>query len=206
MTPNLHDLIAQGEGSRLEFKSSISTSARIARTLCAFANTGGGTLLIGVSDDGKIGGVSSEIKEMRKIEQATDSMVEPELSISYQVVKVDGKNVIVIDVPESTDKPHFAVDDQGKRTIYVRAKDKSVPTNQLIMKREITDKTLLQSPNVKTLLQFLRRNESITAERMAKLVNISDYRANKLLLQLSEEGLLLMIDKPRPVRFMLKVN
>ncbi len=206
MTPNLHDLIAQGEGSRLEFKRTISTSARIARTLCAFSNTGGGTLLIGVNDDGKICGVDSEIREMRKIEQATDLMVEPELSISYQVVKVDGKPVIVIDVPESTDKPHFVVDDQGNRTIYVRAKDKSVPTNKLIMEQELADKSLLQSPNVKTLLQYLRKNESITADRMAKLVNISDYRANKLLHQLAGQGLLLMIDKPRPARYTLKVN
>lgn len=206
MTPNLPDLIAQGEGTRLEFKSTISTPARIARTLCAFANTSGGTLLIGVNDDGKIGGVESEIREMRKIEQATDVLVEPPLAISYQVLFVDGKPVIVIDVPESTDKPHFAVDDQGNRTIYVRAKDKSVPTNKLIMEGEPTDKTLLQSPNVKTLLQYLRKNDHITADRMAKLVNISDYRANRLLRELAEQGLLLMIDKPRPARFTLKVN
>jgi predicted HTH transcriptional regulator len=206
MTPNLFDLIAQGEGSRLEFKSTISTSARIARTLCAFANTGGGTLLIGVNDDGKIGGVDSEVREMRKIEQATDFLVEPSLLVSYQVVVADGKRVIVIDVPESTEKPHYAVDDQGNRTIYVRAKDKSVPTNKLIMEQQLTDQSLLQSPNVKTLLQYLRKNEDITADRMAKLVNISDYRANKLLLQLAGQGLLLMIDKPKPARFTLKVN
>jgi len=206
MIPTLPDLIAQGEGSRLEFKSTISTSARIARTLCAFANTGGGTLLIGVNDDGKIGGVESEIREMRKIEQATDFLVEPSLSISYQVVIVDRKSVIVIDVPESTEKPHYAVDDQGNRTIYVRAKDKSVPTNRLILEQQPTDKSLLQSANVKTLLVYLRKKDHITADRMAKLVNISDYRANKLLHQLAEQGLLLMIDKPRPARYTLKVN
>ncbi|TAE34294.1 MAG: ATP-binding protein [Cytophagales bacterium] len=206
MTPKLPSLIAQGEGSRLEFKSTISTAARIARTLCAFANTGGGTLLIGVDDDGKISGIVSEMHEMRKIEQATDFLVEPPLLVSYQIVTAEGKPVIVIDVPESAHKPHYAVDDGGKRTIYVRAKDKSVPTNKLILEQEPADRALFQSPNVKTLLQFLRKNEHITADRMAKLVNISDYRANKLLRQLTEQGLLLMIDKPRPARFTLKVN
>lgn len=207
MTPNIPDLITQGEGSRLEFKSTISTAARIARTLCAFANTGGGTLLIGVDDDGKIAGVRSEVGEMHKIEQATDFLVEPPLTISYRSVWVSGKLVLVIDVPESTDKPHYALDEQHHhRTIYVRAKDKSVPTNKLILEHEPADKALLRSPNVKTLLQFLRKNEHITADRMAKLVNISDYRASKLLRQLTEQGLLLMIDKPRPARFTLKVN
>lgn len=207
MPLNIPDLIAQGEGSRLEFKSTISTAARIARTLCAFANTAGGTLLIGVDDDGKVSGVKSEVGEMHKIEQATDFLVEPPLTVSYQNVWVAGKLVLVIDVPESTEKPHYALDEQRHhRTIYVRAKDKSVPTNKLILEQEPADKTLLKSPNVKTLLQFLRKNEHITADRMAKLVNISDYRASKLLRQLTEQGLLLMIDKPRPARFTLKVN
>jgi predicted HTH transcriptional regulator len=207
MIPDIPNLITQGEGSRLEFKSTISTAARIARTLCAFANTGGGTLLIGVDDDGKIAGVRSEVGEMHKIEQATDFLVEPPLTVSYQSVWVAGKLVLVIDVPESTEKPHYALDEQQHhRTIYVRAKDKSVPTNKLILEHEPADKALLRSPNVKTLLQFLRKNEHITADRMAKLVNISDYRATKLLRQLTEQGLLLMIDKPRPARFTLKVN
>ena len=55
----LDELIAQGEGVRLEFKRSISAAHRIARTLVAFANTSGGTLLIGVADNGTIVGVSS---------------------------------------------------------------------------------------------------------------------------------------------------
>ncbi|WP_019986626.1 AlbA family DNA-binding domain-containing protein [Rudanella lutea] len=206
MVSKLPDLIAQGEGSRLEFKSTISTPARIARTLCAFANTAGGTLLIGVDDDGKISGIQSEIREMRKIEQATDLLVEPPITVSYEVVYADGRPVLVIDVPESTEKPHYAVDDQGRRTIYVRVKDKSVPTNKLIMEQDSADKTLLQSPNVRTLVQYLRKNDYITADRLAKLINISDYRANKLLRQLTEQGLLLLIDKPRPARFALKVN
>ncbi|KAB7729980.1 ATP-binding protein [Rudanella paleaurantiibacter] len=206
MVSKLPDLIAQGEGSRLEFKSTISTPARIARTLCAFANTAGGTLLIGVDDDGKMVGIQSEIREMRKIEQATDLLVEPPITVSYEVVYGDGRPVLVIDVPESTEKPHYAVDDQGRRTIYVRVKDKSVPTNKLIMEQDSADKTLLQSPNVRTLVQYLRKNDYITADRLAKLVNISDYRANKLLRQLTEQGLLILIDKPRPARFALKVN
>ncbi|RIV19831.1 ATP-binding protein [Fibrisoma montanum] len=206
MPYNLTELIEQGEGTRLEFKSSISASHRIARTLTAFANTVGGVLIVGVTDDGKIAGVDSELHEMRKIEQATDFFVEPAITISYETRRVDGRLVLLIDVPESTDKPHYAVDEQGTRTIYVRSKDKSVPTNKLIISQESADNQLLQSPAVRTLIQFLRKNDSITAARMAQLVNISDQRATKLLRQLTEQGLLLMIDQPRPVRYSLKLS
>ena len=45
------DLISQGEGEQLDFKREISSSIRIAKSLSAFANHKGGTLLIGVNDN-----------------------------------------------------------------------------------------------------------------------------------------------------------
>jgi len=48
----LKDLISGGEGQQLDFKYCISDSRKIARTLSAFANSGGGKLLIGVRDNG----------------------------------------------------------------------------------------------------------------------------------------------------------
>lgn len=206
MKSSLNELIAQGEGVRLEFKSTISSAARIARTLAAFANTAGGTLLIGIDDNGRVSGIESEYREMQKIEKATDFHVDPSILVSYEKRVMEGKPVLVIDVPESTDKPHYAIDDHGNRTIYVRSRDKSVPTNKLILTQETTDGQLLQSPMVRTLLQYLRKNDTVTAAKLAQLVNISDGRATKLLRQLAEQGLLLMIDHPRPIRYSLKVS
>ncbi|WP_128544441.1 AlbA family DNA-binding domain-containing protein [Larkinella soli] len=207
MPHNLVELIAQGEGIRLEFKSTIHTAYRIARTLTAFSNTVGGLLVIGVSDDGKVPGVESEMHEMQKIEKATDFLIDPAISVSYEVAIHEGRKVILIDVPESEDKPHYALDEQGNRTIYIRSKDKSIPTNRLILSGdEAPDNQLLQSPNVRNLIQYLRKNETITVGRFAQLVNISGSRAGKLLHQLSEQGLLLLQDKQRPIRFSLKTS
>lgn len=207
MTRNqLDDLITRGEGTRLEFKRTISTAHRIARTLAAFANTAGGTLLIGVADDGRIVGVPSELREMRRIEEATDRLVDPPLAVSYEVQKPDGRVILIITVAESEEKPHYAIDEHNRRTIYVRAKDKSVPTSKLILGGEHADAQLLKSPTVRTLVQYLRRNEFITDDKLAKLINISAYRAGKLLRQLAEQGLLLLIDKQRPTRYTLKLG
>lgn len=204
---NLTELIAQGEGSRLEFKSTIHTAHRIARTLTAFSNTSGGLLVIGVSDDGRVPGVESELYEMQKIEKATDFLIDPAISVSYEVIREAGRPVIYIEVPESEEKPHYAIDEKGKRTIYVRAKDKSVPTNKLILtSTESADGQILQTSNVRNLIQALRKTDFITAKQYAQLVNISEYRASKLLHQLTGQGLLLMVDKPRPVRFSLKIS
>ena len=206
MTRNqLDDLIVQGEGARLEFKRSISAAHRIARTLVAFANTSGGTLLIGVADSGTITGVSSESREMHRIEEATERLAEPPLSITYETLSPDGRKVLIVSIEESSEKPHYAIDETGKRTIYVRAKDKSMPTSKLIITPDTTDRDLLKLPTTRLLIQYLRKTDHITADKFAKLINVSDYRAGKILRELTEKGLLLLMDKQRPVRYALKL-
>ncbi|WP_234733278.1 AlbA family DNA-binding domain-containing protein [Tellurirhabdus bombi] len=205
----IHDvaaLIKQGEGVQLEFKATIHSPNRIARTLTAFSNTGGGLLVVGISDDGRIVGVESEYREIQKLERATDFFVDPVIAVSYETQIVEGKKVLFIVVEESEDKPHHAIDEQGHRTIYVRSKDKSVPTNKLILGADKLDSQLLQSPNVRNLVQYLRKNEAITVKKYAQLINISEYRASKLLQQLAQQGLLILLDRQRPVQFSLKVS
>ncbi|HAN77812.1 MAG TPA: hypothetical protein DCQ31_08600, partial [Bacteroidales bacterium] len=56
MVNKLHELIRQGEGERLEFKTNFNTET--IETLTAFANTKGGKVLLGVSDKKEIKGIS----------------------------------------------------------------------------------------------------------------------------------------------------
>ena len=53
-------LIAEGEHEHQDFKYQISDARKIARSISAFANHGGGHLLIGVKDNGAIVGISSD--------------------------------------------------------------------------------------------------------------------------------------------------
>lgn len=50
MTINVDDLIKLGEGYHLEFKENIDKS--LAREVCAFANSSGGKIILGVTDKG----------------------------------------------------------------------------------------------------------------------------------------------------------
>ena len=48
---NIDDLLASPEGKTLEFKRNLSSPKPVLRTLVAFANTAGGTLVVGRTDD-----------------------------------------------------------------------------------------------------------------------------------------------------------
>ena len=56
-------LVARGEGRHLEFKRRVPEPERVAKEVVAFANSGGGRLLLGVDDDGTIVGVRDSEEE-----------------------------------------------------------------------------------------------------------------------------------------------
>ena len=74
----IQQLITEGEHVHQDFKFAISDARKIAKSLSAFANTGGGRLLIGVKDNGKIAGIRSE-EELYMIEAAATMYCKPSL-------------------------------------------------------------------------------------------------------------------------------
>ena len=62
---DIQDLIDEGEGFAIELKRKVSRPQKIAKTMIAFANTKGGTILFGVDDDHTIVGVESDKKKWK---------------------------------------------------------------------------------------------------------------------------------------------
>ena len=103
----IQQLITEGEHVHQDFKFAISDARKIAKSLSAFANTGGGRLLIGVKDNGKIAGIRSE-EELYMIEAAATMYCKPALQLENQLYRVEGKDVLEVYVPESKEKPVYA--------------------------------------------------------------------------------------------------
>ena len=96
---HLHDLIAQGEGPQMEFKR--SPTKNLGRELCAFANSGGGTLLIGISDRGRIVGVDNHNRAKSRIQSVARSADPP---IRIDIDKVG--DILRVTVPAQSHQPY----------------------------------------------------------------------------------------------------
>jgi predicted HTH transcriptional regulator len=192
---NVKRLIFEGEGVSLDFKKTITSCEKIARTMVSFANNRGGKLLIGVADDGSIKGVKSEDEERYMITKAAHFFARPALDPSFEEIYVDEKLVLVVEIPESNLKPHYALAEDGKWWVYVRVKDKSVLASKIVvdvLKRSASNEGVLieYSSMEKTLLAYLDQSIRITIKECCDLLKISRKRAQLLLVDLILSGII----------------
>jgi predicted HTH transcriptional regulator len=208
MTEPLADFLARGEGPTLEFKRRLDAPGKISKTLAAFANTAGGTLVVGVNDDGTLRGVANETTQTELLDEAARFWVEPPLALRYETVYAAGRKILLARVPESEEKPHRAKNQRGTWEWYVRVGAESVPAGKQMAtwleRGTETDAKLLESPNVKQLFRYLRQHGRVTPKQFAKLVNRSEQFAEKLLRELARQGVLLFLETQSPKTYALR--
>jgi ATP-dependent DNA helicase RecG len=101
-------LIAEGEGTRLEFKEADqAVPASFYETVCAFLNKEGGTVLLGVADDGQITGIPESLvqKHLKSIIASgnTSNLIDPPITLQPVAVTMNnGQQVIVIKLSVSS--------------------------------------------------------------------------------------------------------
>jgi len=193
---NIKKLILQGEGTTLDFKKTITSTEKIAKSLVAFANNKGGQLLIGVADDGSIKGVKSEDEERYMINKAAHQFCKPAIEPSFEEIYIDDKLVLVVKIQESDTKPHYALDDQKKWWVYFRVKDKSILASKIIVDvlkkyNKDTGQLIAYTDQEKTLFKYLGEEGRITLKQFSKLIRTSNRQAQKILVGLILSGLLL---------------
>ena len=102
--------IVHGESKKLECKASLpKDSKKYMKTIVAFANTAGGKLIVGVSDDRQIIGVPEEdvfaVKDA--ISDSITNSCEPQIVPDIFVTEIEGKSIIVAEVYPGANCPYF---------------------------------------------------------------------------------------------------
>jgi predicted HTH transcriptional regulator len=192
---NIKKLIFDGESVTLDFKKTITSCEKIAKTLVAFANNKGGRLLVGVADNGTITGVKSEDEEKYMLNKAAHNYCKPALELIYEEVYIDDKVVLVAEVRESDLKPHYSLSDDKKWWVYIRVKDKSLLASKIVMevlRRSNEEKGVLieYSSKEKVILEYLENHKSITSNEYSKLSKLPRKRAQRILVNLVLSGII----------------
>ena len=128
------------ESESVEFKSIVVDD--IKKSVAAFANSGGGTLYIGIADNGNVAGLSDADADMMTVNNMVRDGIKPDVTLFVQgkVMPMDGRDVIRIDVQGGTDRPYYLVG-KGIRPegVYVRHGAASVPATDTAIRKMIRE-------------------------------------------------------------------
>lgn len=190
----IQKLIEEGEHEHQDFKYQISDAKKIARSISAFANNSGGSLLVGVKDNGNIAGISSD-EEIYMVEQAAQMYCKPPQEVACRVYRVEGKCVLKVDIAEADEKPVKAPDENGRWRTYYRKADENIEASAVHVKvlqhsTRKEDVALNFSDNERQLLQYLSSHGGITLSGYMKLTHTSQSIAEASVVNLCDMGVI----------------
>ena len=108
---SLNAMIIKGENEHTEFKYDLDkNSNEFLESVVSFANTDGGSILLGVNDEGRIvGSLEDFVKMEKRINGLINNRCEPNIPIKIESVNLEGNPIIVVRVDEGNDKPYIII-------------------------------------------------------------------------------------------------
>jgi ATP-dependent DNA helicase RecG len=129
---DIQTLLTQPESKTLEFKQDLSSLNNVLKTIVAFANTAGGTLIIGRSNSGEILGVDDIFKEEERLAGAIAENIRPSIFPEIEIATVGNKTLLVVRVVHW--RAPFYMKQQGMpQGVYVRLGSTSRPISQELL-------------------------------------------------------------------------
>lgn len=108
-TAELLEIISRNEDSRHQFKADVTNETSLGQEMVAFSNSGGGSIFIGVSNDGTFAGLRRE--DMGRLNQlvsnAASQQVRPPINPQTENIAAPDGLVMKITVPDGMSKPYM---------------------------------------------------------------------------------------------------
>lgn len=113
-------IIARPEGKTLEFKRDLTGRRNVLRTMCAFANTAGGTLVFGVEDSGTVAGVGDALAFEQQLASIVSDGIAPHVVPEIDIVAWREMQLVVVTVFPGPGRPYHLVALGPDAGAYVR--------------------------------------------------------------------------------------
>ena len=191
-------IIKQGEGERIEFKRKVKFPEKIIKEIVAFANSKGGSLIIGVDDDGSMPGVKHADEEHFLLARAITDLCRPKIEYTHQVIPLNAKRFLIhYQIASGKSKPYFAFYKKEHKygKAFVRVADKSIQASREI--RQILKYSMQETvqgfeygAKEKILLNYLGTNPWITLKIYQEIANLEHKAASEILIKLTLNSVL----------------
>lgn len=114
-------LLKRSEGKTLEFKRELTSMGGALKTIVAFANTAGGTLLVGVEDgSGHVRGISKPLELEERVANVLSDSIVPRLVPDIEILPWRRTQILAIQVYPSSARPHHIKREGAEKGTYIR--------------------------------------------------------------------------------------
>ena len=118
---DLLEIVKRPEGKTLEFRRDLSSPDGALKTIVAFANTAGGTLLIGVEDGGRhVRGVIDALDLEERLANLVSDRISPRIVPEIEILPWRRTQVLAVQVHPSPSRPHHLIREGPAAGVYVR--------------------------------------------------------------------------------------
>ena len=128
------------ESETVELKAELVSD--ICKEIVAFANSRGGTLYVGIADDGAVVGVEAADAVLLRLNNMVRDSIKPDVTmfVRYQVLEAEGKKVIAATVQRGTDRPYYLAEKGLKPSgVYVRNGTSADPSTDTAIRKMIKE-------------------------------------------------------------------
>ena len=147
------------ESDSIELKSQVIPD--ICKEVIGFANTNGGTVYIGIEDNGIIVGIDDEDKTILQLNNMIRDSIKPDITmfVKYEAIILEDKKVIAIKVQRGTDRPYY-LGNKGLKPagVYVRNGTSTDPASEANIRKMIKETDGDSFENMRSLEQNLSFN------------------------------------------------
>jgi ATP-dependent DNA helicase RecG len=188
------------ESDTIELKRELNKN--IKKEIVAFANTKGGTIFIGIDDDGSIIGLNNANKNVEAISSIIHDGIINDLTpyCNIEIQNVDNKEIIAIHITSAPNKPYYIAEKGLKPSgVYLRLGSSSInATDEIIRKMIVDNKTVSFEKDISNNQELTFNYAKTVFEENNILFDTNKYKSLKLITDQKFNNLALLLSDQNP--------
>jgi len=189
MEINIKEIVLQGINQTTAFHTNAENTLEIVETICAFANTNGGVLYIGIRKNGKIVGIEPS-ETFSLLNQALDCC-KPTVDYTIDFIQLEHKILGIVEIKVSNDLHKIEFEDEW--VPFIRINDINVVATTVLkkfleIKKAKKQPIEIEESEKEVIIQTISNLKSCSFTQLTKHISIKRERLEQILATMLENS------------------
>jgi len=199
---NLYELkkiASLGEGQHIEFKKNANHPKQIVKEIVGFANATGGSLFVGINDDGTLSGLKFAEDDAIFLSTVIEENIIPELVIKYEIIPLSkASSILHFRIEEGIEKPYGLRGSNDTKKVLYRVNDQCIQASRELKNilrgfKNDMGQVIKYTELENAILKIVDNEKQVTKKQLCNRINFSSRKISDCLVRLVVVGILKII-------------